>query len=284
MKKLCIYHGNCADGFTAAWALWKKYPDTDFHAGIYYADPPDCSGRDVVLLDFSFKRPILLEMAKKAKSILILDHHKTALEDLVDLPDNVTTIFDMSKSGAMLAWEYFHSNEEPPTLVKYVQDRDLWRFKLENTRPFQANLFSYEYTFENWDNVNTLCNNPDTLSSFIKEGEAIERKHFKDIRELISVAKTRSVIAGFNIPILNCPYFQSSDAGHIMAEGEPFSACYYIKEDTIVYSLRSSEQGIDVSKVAALFGGGGHKAAAGFSIKLSDFYLLEEKKLNETSN
>lgn len=104
MKKdisLCIYHGNCADGFGAAWVVRKALGDIDFHAGKYQAPPPDVTDKDVVIVDFSYKRPVLLEMAAKANSILILDHHKTALEDLVDLPPNVTLLFDMESGGAI---------------------------------------------------------------------------------------------------------------------------------------------------------------------------------------
>jgi len=56
--------------------------DLEFHAGVYQNPPPDVTGKDVILVDFSYKRPILDEMKSKAASILILDHHKTAMEDL----------------------------------------------------------------------------------------------------------------------------------------------------------------------------------------------------------
>jgi len=275
MKKLCIYHGNCADGFTAAWAVWKKHPDTEFHAGIYQQDPPDCTDRDVIMVDFSYKRPVLMEIATQAKTVLILDHHKSAEADLVDLPENVTAFFDMNRSGAMMAWEYFHPDKIPSFLIKHVQDRDLWRFSMEQTRAFQANLFSMEYTFENWDMVNNICADDYNYWSFVQAGEAIERKHFKDIKELIKVAGTRSTIAGFDVPTLNAPYFFSSDAGHILGKGEPFAACYWDTPEGRVYSLRSEDGAQDVSEIAVLFGGGGHKHAAGFTLSSDDLHRLE---------
>lgn len=264
MSLFCIYHANCADGFTAAWAVWLAHPDTEFHEGKFGEDAPECTGRDVVLVDFSYKRPELLKMAAEANSILILDHHKSAEKELVDLPDNVTAVFDMDRSGAMMAWEHYHPGKRPSDLVVHVQDRDLWLFKREQTRAFHANLFSYEYTFENWDMVNDLCADDYKYRMFVAEGEAIERKHFKDIKELIRTAATRSVIAGHDVPTLNCPYFFCSDAGHIMCEGEPFAACYWDTPIGRTYSLRSNNQGMDVSAIAAKFGGGGHRNAAGF--------------------
>lgn len=150
---ICIYHGNCADGFGAAWAVRKALGDIEFHPGKYGEVPPDVEGKDVVMVDFSYKRPELLTMAEKANTILIIDHHKTAAENLVDLPHNVICKFDMEHSGAVLAWNYFFPEESPPPLLLHIEDRDLWRFSLENTRQIQANVFSYPYDFQVWDEL-----------------------------------------------------------------------------------------------------------------------------------
>lgn len=264
---LCIYHANCADGFTAAWAVWRAHPNTEFHEGLYGNAPPECTGRDVVLVDFSYKRDVLLAIAAVADTVLILDHHKSAEAELVDLPDNVTAIFDMGRSGAMMAWNHYHPDRAPSDLIVHVQDRDLWLFKREQTRAFQANLFSYEYTFENWDLIHLLCADDYKYQHFVSQGEAIERKHHKDVKELIHVAATRKEIAGYNVPVLNAPYFFSSDACHAMAENEPFAACYWDTASHRVFSLRSGKHGLDVSKIAEKYGGGGHKHAAGFSLR-----------------
>jgi len=80
---ICIYHGNCADGFTAAWAVWKRFGDSvEYIPGVYGESPPDVTGKNVVIVDFSYKRPVLLEMTKTARTVLVLDHHKTAEADL----------------------------------------------------------------------------------------------------------------------------------------------------------------------------------------------------------
>jgi len=84
MIPLCIYHGNCQDGFGSAWVV-KRFFDphgVDFHAGVHQNPPPDVKGRDVILVDFSYKRSILEEMLSTANSVLVLDHHKSAKEDL----------------------------------------------------------------------------------------------------------------------------------------------------------------------------------------------------------
>lgn len=273
MKPLCIYHGNCADGFGAAWAVRKALgDDVEFFAGTYQQDGPDVTDRDVFLVDFSYKSSVLKIMAQKANSVTVIDHHKTAEEDLRPLIDEgiVGGIFDMSKSGAMLAWEWFHPEKEPPTLIRHIQDRDLWQFKLPGTREIQAALFSYPYDFEVWDALMIM-----DLEQLHSGGCAIERKHFKDIEELLPATQRRMIIAGHNVPVANLPYIHSSDAGHQMAIGEPFAACYMDGPDGRTYSLRSSEDGIDVSDIAKMFGGGGHAKAAGFFIKSTNSEIEE---------
>ncbi|HFE31904.1 MAG TPA: phosphohydrolase [Gammaproteobacteria bacterium] len=275
MKKLCIYHGNCADGFGAATAIRIALggDNVDFHAGIYQDPPPDVTGRDVILVDFCYKRDVILQMAALANSILILDHHKSAAQDMVipidAIPDNLRMVFDMTKSGAVIAWEHFHPGEDVPPLLLHIQDRDLWEFKLDGTREIQACLFSYPYEFEIWEQL--LFSDPQKLR---EDGKAIERKHFKDIKEFIAVAAYTDTIAGHEVPMLNAPYFWSSDAGHIMGEGKPFAACYWDTPEGRVFSLRSANDGLDVSEIAALFGGGGHKHASGFRLAFDDLDKL----------
>ena len=265
----CIYHGNCADGFGAAWVVRKFFKENnlgeiDFIPGHYGKAPPDVAGKAVILVDYSYKRPVLLEMAKVAESILILDHHKTAVEDLVDLPDNVQCTFDMNRSGAMMAWDHFFEGQPAPQLIKHIQDRDLWLFKLEGTREIQANVFSYPYEFEAWDTLMSM-----DVKEHMVSGAAIERKHHKDIGELVGVTKRRMNIGGYDVPVANLPYTLSSDAGHLMCTGEPFAACYYDTENSRVFSVRSTDEGVDVSEIAKQYGGGGHRNASGFRVPFS---------------
>jgi uncharacterized protein len=290
MKPLCIYHGNCADGFGAAWVVRKAYKEGktlsladhdggfDFFPGIYQTPPPDVTDRHVVMVDFSYKRSVLLEMAAKAKSILIIDHHKTAMEDLVDLPKHVDVHFNMEHSGAMLTWMYFFPLTPPPRLLEVIEDRDLWRFKLgqEFTREVQACLFSFPYDFDTWTGLMAM-----PIQDMRRDGAAIERKHFKDIRELIAANVMHGEIGGHWVPILNVPYMWTSDAGHMMWNqfNSPFAACYWDVPDGRVFSLRSRPD-FDCSAVAKQYGGGGHKNAAGFKVSITHKLARRESEID----
>lgn len=296
MKPLVIYHANCADGFTAAWAV-RQAMDCDFHPGVYGETPPDVAGRDVILVDFCYPRAVLACLQKAARAILVLDHHKTAeaelhpssepglelmrfdlsvvlhrwnwerFQNLVALDGQeienacVYALFDMDRSGAGIAWDFFHQGAPRPELIDHVEDRDLWRFALPGTREIQAAVFSYPYEFDVWD---LLMETP--METLRAQGVAIERKHHKDVAELVKVAKRQMVIGHYEVPVASLPYTLASDAGHLMAKGKPFAACYYDKDGGRVFSLRSTDQGVDVSEVAKLYGGGGHARAAGFTV------------------
>jgi oligoribonuclease NrnB/cAMP/cGMP phosphodiesterase (DHH superfamily) len=292
VAKLCIYHGNCADGFGSAWVVRKRFgeDDVEFHAGVYQNPPPDVTDRDVILVDFSYSYDALVEMSWKARSILILDHHKSAADALKRLPwagkhyaefygdtiaqcqsnnmPHIAALFDMDKSGAGLTWDYFFPETPRPHLIDIIEDRDLWRFKIPHTRAVQTVVFSHPYDFKTWDWLVARAGNPMSLQEMMNEGDGIDRKHFKDIDELLKVTTRRLKIGGHDVPVANLPYTMSSDAGHKMAQGEHFAACYWDTPEGRVFSLRSADDGMDVSEIAKQYGGGGHKHAAGFRIAL----------------
>lgn len=273
MKPLVIYHGNCADGFGAAWVFSRygahlidgydfgRTQDFDYHAGVYQNPPPDVTDRHVYLLDFSYKRPVVEGMLDKARSVTLIDHHKTALDDLAPIMERMRCHCGLDHSGAMLAWQFIKGDAEPPALLRHIEDRDLWRFALPHTREIQANVFSHPYDFTVWDE---LMHRP--IDELVAEGKAIERKHFKDIEELVKVFQHRRKIGGYDVPVSNLPYTLTSDAGHLMAKGEPFAACYWDTPEGRVYSLRSTDEGMDVSEIAKGYGGGGHRNASGFRV------------------
>lgn len=297
-KPLCIFHANCADGFGAAWAVWRRFPGWEFHAGVYQTEPPDVTGRDVVMVDFSYKAPVMEALKRSARSILVLDHHKSAEEDLATVADmmndgpfpfdqwddyvsgrmdppvdagNLCCWFDMEQSGAGLTWKYFHPIDKRPALINHIEDRDLWRFQLEGTRQIQAALFSYPYDFELWDELihefeADVQGTGPGYTQLAMDGEAIERKHNKDVRELVEVTRRELEIAGVRVPVASLPYTLTSDAGHLMAADAPFAACYWDTPESRVFSLRSRDDGFDVSEVAKKYGGGGHRNAAGFAV------------------
>jgi uncharacterized protein len=292
-----IYHSMCADGFGAAYAVWRAHPEATFFPGVYQQSPPDVAGQDVVFVDFCYKRDVMLNLAKTARSVLVLDHHKSAAEDMQRMHDingdsierfddwhgqltwerhlgnvlmdynegaphaRIYAYFDMERSGAGIAWDFFNPSRLRPRLIDHIEDRDLWRFKYPQTRNIQAALFSFPYNFEVWHALMSS-----DLNVLDNEGRGIERKHHKDIAELVAVCKRRMKIAGIEVWVASLPYTLTSDAGHLMSDEGTYAVCYWDTATQRVFSLRSRDGGTDVSEIAKVYGGGGHKNAAGFAV------------------
>ena len=266
---IVIYHGDCADGFTAAWAfraLRVEGPDASYVPAKHGEAPPQVAGKDVYVLDFAYPRETLLRMHEAASSLLVLDHHKTAQEDLVGLP---FCVFDMDRSGAGLTWDYLAaeaaSGPERPWLVDFVEDRDLWRFRFgDETRFVHAYITTLPMTFEAWDLLAR-----DGRRRAVEQGKAIQSyidTYSEKARQLATIRE----IGGYSVPVINIPYMNVSDHIDRLCKAypsHPFGASFFMRADgRWQFSLRSMGE-FDVAEVAARYGGGGHRNAAGFTVE-----------------
>lgn len=261
-----LYHANCPDGFGAAFFAWLKLGDSTQYIPVNYnQDPPELPGNaEVLIVDFSYPREILLALKDKVKSLFVLDHHKTAQEALQGL-DFVQ--FDMERSGAMLSWNHFNPGQECE-LAKYLQDRDLWQWKLWCSKEINAALWSYPKDFEVWNNRVHLL----TMDVLQEEGSAILRYKNTEIQVQADRAFL-GTLCGHTVPIVNTTT-EFSEVGEELCKRNPdlpFAAYYFDRADGKRQWGMRSRFGFDVSEVAKHFGGGGHKAAAGFTTERS-FY------------
>lgn len=293
---ICIYHGGCDDGFGAALAAWKAWGDAVEFVPAGYGKPLgcDCTGKHVLMVDFSLKREEMRALGNRAASVVVLDHHKTAQVELkewtlgdesVDLGaklaeveqnlalndmENVLPViayFCMNKSGARMAWEFCLPRVPVPQLIAAVEDRDLWRFAIPSTRRVSAALRTLPHDFSLWNGLTY-----GDIGKLITDGEAVLRGHAKNIGEFL---KNRywTDVGGYRVPVVNVPYHYASDTANELLAVEPeapFAACWFRRGDgKVQWSLRSENARVDVSEVAAKMGGGGHRNAAGFETQSS---------------
>lgn len=271
MKRYVLYHGNCHDGFGAAMAAMSWAGPAGVFIPCLYGEPlPEIEGgAEVAILDFSFPPDVLQGLMLRAQHVIVLDHHKTAAEALTGRHYEYLKggrapriRFDMEKSGAVLAWEYFHPAEGVPKLLQYIQDRDLWRFRLLKSREVNAALRAYPFDMHVWV---ALMGRVDSL---VTEGEILVRAVDQQVK-LMADNAVELVIGGHLVPCVNATvYF--SEVGDELCKRFPeraFSAYYLDRADgKRQFGLRS-RGGFDVSEVARTYGGGGHKAAAGFVVE-----------------
>jgi len=251
-RPLVLYHGDCPDGFGAAYAAWRRYGDEADYRAISHGDgPPEVGGRHVLVCDFAFTRPVTETLAASAGELVVLDHHRSAAAELAGL---AYCVFDMDRSGAVMAWEHLHRTPVPE-LLRYVQDRDLWRNQLPASAEVSAALSAHPYDFHVWDGLN--------VATLRQEGTILLR-YQRQLVDRIAARASLVTVGGHPVPVVNSPILQS-ELGDRLAQGHPFAGVWWQGGDGLArWSLRSTPAGLDVSAIAGRFGGGGHRNAAGF--------------------
>lgn len=265
MKPIVFYHSGCLDGLAAAWCFWHQYKDQmEYIPARYQETDPlqyDVHNNLVYIVDFSFSRENTQRLCDDAKEVILLDHHITAYENLKDfVHPNLYNHINLSKSGAILAWEHICAGLVPPTVLLHIEDNDLWRFRYKDTRAVVKALYSHEFNFETFDKLTKTV-----IDNLVSEGNVLIREFEKDIKLLLRNVRYMT-IGGHEVPVVNANSKYSSELGNILAENNPFGATYFDTDESRIFSLRSTDEGKDVSKVAQLFGGGGHRNAAGFKV------------------
>lgn len=281
-----LYHSNCCDGFGAAWAAWKRLGDGAQYIPVSYGQPPpELANCEVLyILDFSYPPGILADLHERIPHITLLDHHVTARADLAGVGDPILPShignpppglfikFDMSESGASLAWTYFHYGNAmyQPLLIRYVKDRDLWLFRQPDSKKINAWLRSYPFGFALWDRLNERLAGDDVeFTGVCLEGEAILRSTDQQVAEMAKHMVWAN-LGGYLVPCVNATVYFSEVGDYLCKQfpEAPFSVYYFDCADgNRQWGLRSRGS-FDVNVVAKLLGGGGHRNAAGFVTKV----------------
>ncbi|MDO8556873.1 MAG: DHHA1 domain-containing protein [Candidatus Jorgensenbacteria bacterium] len=267
MKKIVVlYHMDCPDGFGAAWVAWKKFGNK----AEYIAVPPrvlpktKLQSREIYVLDNSYSVEIMRKLARDKNRVVVIDHHGSSEDDVKSSPEHV---FDLNHSGAVLAWKYFFPQKKLPRLLAYIEDNDLWRHELPNTNEVQAFLSAYEYDFKIWSKLADTLETRGGIKKSAEQGVIVLKYQEKLVRDAVRKAEL-VLFHGKKTLAANSPSKSlASGIGHEIAKQFKFGIIWYETNGDIRVSLRSIGN-FDVAKLAQKYGeGGGHKNAAGFTIK-----------------
>lgn len=293
------YHKGCADGFGSAFAFHilmdphkqAKYVPVQYNEPMPEADRHD----DIYILDFSFPPHDLYNLGLRVNRVIMIDHHETSksydydvseigsesrIQGHTEFPD-IKIYHDQKHSGAVLTWARLTDDTgksadiiQYPLLLKYVEDRDLWKHKLPNSREINAALASEKYDLDTWYKFAETLEIPYGKETLINKGAIILERNNKFIwrqvyTALIGTLKTESHGDFENVVICNASVMQSETGDQLLKKfyNAQFAALYWDNKLERIWTLRSrfpAKGAPDVSKIAELFGGGGHSPAAGF--------------------
>lgn len=260
-----LYHGGCPDGFGGAYAAWKKFGDTAEYIPLKHQRPvhDGLASRDLYFIDFCYPQEIMNAIIATAKSVTVLDHHLGAKGIVEQTPKFV---FDNNHSGAVIAWKYFHPNTPVPTLLRYVEDGDLYVFKLPDSRAILSYMYTRPFHFDEWDTLEKKIETTEGYSEFVITGK-MYAEHFAILVEQIANRASLVSFEGYECHLVGTAGLFASDVGNLLARTKPpIGITVSMSGDTLSVSLRSSESA-DVSVIAKKYGGGGHPRASGFDIK-----------------
>ena len=280
-----LYHGGCIDGFTAAWAVARSpgvagEPVTLIPVR-HTEPPPELTGAEkVYVVDFCYPLGTLTSLASKGRVVSVFDHHQSAMDQIgrhipellvpdathlsyntpVDEHGYLSIQIDMKRSGAGIAWDFMHGTERPP-LVDYVEDRDLWRHDLPDSREVSAYLRTLEPSLELWGELAAT-----DINQLADQGRGVVAQLDAIVRDAVD----RSYMCEMGdrtFPITNVVYTAGSDTAEALCAhwGTPMAG-YFLQLETggWQYGFRSADADVmTVHDFAEQFGGGGHPAASG---------------------
>lgn len=260
-----IYHGNCTDGFGAAWAAWKKLGDNAEYSPYIHGDklPENISASTIFMLDYVPPKPYLDSLKDKGKRIIIIDHHISNKDILSEASES---LFDISHSGSVLAWQYFHPDEKTPVMLKHIEDVDLWKFELPKSKEIFYYLDLFEFNFEIWTKIIDAAEDRTIIAEYIKKGELLLKYDDVIVERIIAQNKQSVIFEGMEVCAVNAPDMFASKIGNILSTLKPpIGIVWHQNKKNFCVSLRS-DGSMDVSEIAKRYGGGGHKKAAGFRL------------------
>ena len=325
------YHSPCSDGHAAAWAIKThlgqliKYSTDETYNIQFIPSAPGCPQIDVSLfavggseawfLDLMPSYDMLRDLCSRCTKVVVLDHHKTNLDicgrihtddlSVGGWATNLDLVFDMKKAGCQIAWDWITAQiQQPdyrsadylvrPWFLEYIADRDLWSWRLPNSKLINSALFGLKLTIT-----------PDAIEQKLAPFRTQEEQERFIAGELMPYAIATEE---FNNELLRTACHKATECQLIVAGKEPTPTIYRVWLGTTIGSLRSDlgnqlcnkpladgtqpdmaaiwhyefpsdewwislrsiDTGADVSAIAKVFGGGGHMRAAGFTLRASD--------------
>lgn len=291
-KLIIIYHDPCSDGFGAAVAAYdhfrwaERYSDIELHA--HKADDDNWEldtliGNYVLIVDLCPKPEQLVPIANVACALTIIDHHKSSswIKNYLPVKDGIPglppVLWDDQHSASVLVWKALHptlGDDDVPLLYQYIEDRDLWRWKLEYSEAVSAYLAHIEKSLGDWMDASSLWTKGSKYFNMVVEkGVLISDVKWK---EMALILRNQTVVSfhGFQVPAVNSPIHQS-ELGNVICKDQPFGIVWNFQGGSKPwrYSLRAdgSTNSQDVAAIAIQYGGGGHRNASGFSLEKPAF-------------
>lgn len=300
----CFYHGDADGQVSATWVLgyeadYKNYEmkEEDFVMMQYDIQFPfEIIKKDeiVYIVDFSIRTDEMLKLLEITKNVVWIDHHKTAIEKYKDFPHEINGLRYDGVAGCELTWVYFDKIidvitgakiqefyedmlKSCPMTTRYVGDYDVWKFEFgEDTKHFLDGYHLLDNRPYSNDMIELILGYDYDIDKVLEDGVTINKYKTNRMASVIKGYSYEAEFEGYKILVCNSHERTSILFGDRF-EDYDFCSAYMHKGDKYSVSLysKNGKDGVDVSKLAVKYGGGGHFNACGFECEELPF-----KKIN----
>jgi oligoribonuclease NrnB/cAMP/cGMP phosphodiesterase (DHH superfamily) len=311
-----VSHGpGCLDGLVSAVVLSHYFADNDVSVGfeaprdidaaLREFSPPDPQNYDLWVTDISWKDPAtdahLARLVARGLRLYWMDHHKSAADRIAETPLGVAptdSVLDLNRAASLIVWDYLAERapvdsdrgealKELHPLVLTADDVDRWILKIPGSRELALAMSAMrqDQAFDALMEVDSKLAWPKPIRRAM---ERVRGKIAKSL-ELAVETRTTSTVAngGVTVVAAECWGFAGEISDRWKQDfNQAVFALFDHRADAI--SLRRTDDcQVDLSQLAASFGGGGHAAAAGFEIdpavgsKASELARLVARRLDE---
>jgi len=282
MKTAIIYHKSDLDGIGSAAIALRVFPDAELYPAEYNQESykiTDFKDKMTIVVDFC---PEKIEEIREISSVFCwIDHHKSAMENHKELWESkvIDGLRSIENSAITLTWKWFYPHEPLPLGILYIEDYDIWKFTFGKSTKEFCEYASLRLLFPETIEWRELFEGDELLDKYIQKGnvliEAKDDRIRKSFKGVLKITKW-----GYNVGALNTNHDISDVGNYICNNGYDVALVWRVSqrngEASVISGLRSKDE-VDVSKIAKMYGGGGHKNSSGFSLPLKEFIkLLEE--------
>jgi oligoribonuclease NrnB/cAMP/cGMP phosphodiesterase (DHH superfamily) len=314
--EVVYFHSGCMDGFAAAYIynLFNKHKKLRFEPIAAGQETKYAEDVDLVFLDVA---PHVAQldnlMSNRYGNILLIDHHQKTAETFIDALANkyankigtkITIVFSITRCASVLTLEYLSAR--PRTIkeinapvvegtyiygaqlcTEFIEDRDLWTWKLENSKEVSAYLFhvlrlpnKHEYmaqAFEKFDIIiEAFAYSFGAPQKYIDGGSLLLENNEKLYKQIAGTHKictlTTSSGKTYRVAHVQTRLFRSEVGNYLLElhkDAIDCSVCWHydVEADKFWLSFRSDDTHVDTNAICSEFGGGGHRNAAGCEIK-----------------
>lgn len=270
---VCFYHSADLDGICSG-AIAKHFIPNIELIGYDYGKPfpwDKVEGRVVYMVDVSLPIDEMVRLEEEAERFVWIDHHKSAIDKMIDHSVEFEGIQEVGRAGCELMWQMFLPEAGfTPTVVYFLGRYDVWDRSDSRTLPFQYGMrLSIKEGVEDplWKTLfepGVPAGN--SVNAIIEEGELILRYQMVENEKYARACAFDAELEGLKLIAIN-KGLANSQLFDSVWDPEVYDAMamfYLNKRGQWKVSLYSTRDDVDVSEVCKKLGGGGHKGAAGF--------------------